>query len=52
MKNANRKFIGGGVMHVYQRAIHGFNVFYTLNDYIVFYTIFSVFVKRFDICAL
>lgn len=39
-------------MHVYQRAVHGFNIFYTLNDYIVFYTIFSVFVQRFDICAL
>lgn len=39
-------------MHVYQRAVHGFNIFYTLNDYIVFYTIFSVFVRRFDVCAL
>ena len=52
MKNANRKFIEGSVMHVYQRAIHGFVIFYTLNDYLVFYTIFSVFVKKFEICAL
>ena len=52
MKNGNRKFIEGGVMHVYQRAIHGFNIFYTQYDHIVFYTIFSVFTKRFDICAL
>ena len=52
MKNGNRKFVGGGVMHVYQRAIHGFNIFYSLNDYIVFYTIFSVFARRFDICVL
>lgn len=52
MKNGNRKFIEGGVMHVYQRAIHGFNIFYTLSDYLVFYTIFSVFARRFDICAL
>lgn len=39
-------------MHVYQRAIHGFNIFYTLNDYLVFYTIFSVFAVRFDVCVL
>lgn len=52
MKNANRKFVEGGVMHVYQRAINGFNIFYTLSDYLVFYTIFSVFARRFDICAL
>ena len=52
MKNGNRKFVEEGVMHVYQRAVNGFNIFYTQHDYIVFYTIFSVFVRRFDICAL
>ena len=52
MKNGNRKFKEGAVMHVYQRAIHGFNLFYTLSDYLVFYTIFSVFARRFDICVM
>ena len=52
MKNANKKILTGEVMHVYQRAIHGFNVFYTQNDYLVFYTIFSIFVKRFNIVVL
>lgn len=52
MKNGNRKFFQGEVMHIYQRAIHGFNIFYTLEDYLVFYTIFSVFVRRFKITAL
>ena len=42
----------GGVTHVYQRAVHGFNLFYTLSDYLVFYTIFSVFARRFNICVL
>ena len=52
MKNGNRKFSKGEVMHVYQRARYGFNIFYTLNDYLVFFTIFSVFARRFDICVL
>ena len=52
MKNGNRKFKEGAVMHVYQRAIHGFNIFYTLYDYLVFYTIFAVFLQRFNISAL
>ena len=52
MKNGNRKFSKGDVMHVYQRAVNGFNIFYTLSDYLVFYTIFSVFARRFDMCVL
>ena len=52
MKNGNRKFYMDDVMHVYQRAIHGFNIFYTLEDFLVFYTIFSVFSRRFKITVL
>ena len=52
MKNGNRKFSSGNAMHVYQRAICGFNIFYTLDDYLVFYTIFSVFSIRFDVKVL
>ena len=29
-------------MHIYQRTVNGFNIFYDLEDYLVFYTIFSV----------
>ena len=52
MKNGNRRFLPEGVMHVYQRAIHGYNIFYTIHDRLVFYTIFSVFLKRFNVSAL
>ena len=52
MRNGNRKFFREEVMHVYQRAINGFNIFYTLEDRLVFYTIFSVFLRRFNITAL
>lgn len=52
MKNGNRKFYRGEVTHVYQRAVNGFNIFYQLEDYLVFYTIFSVFLRRFKITAI
>lgn len=52
MKNGNRKFYRWELMHIYQRAIHGFNIFYELEDYLVFYTIFSVFSRRFEVTVL
>ena len=37
-----RKFHSGVVNHVYQRTVDGVQLFYCLEDYLVFYTIFSV----------
>ena len=37
-----RRFSAGGVLHIYQRTISGFNLFYSLEDFLVFYTIISV----------
>ena len=42
MKYKKRRFIPGECMHIYQRTVNGFNIFYDLEDYLVFYTIFSV----------
>lgn len=39
-------------MHVYQRAVNGVNVFYDLEDYLVFYTIFSVIVRQYEVAVL
>lgn len=44
-----RKFKNGEANHVYQRTISGFNIFYDLEDYIVYYTIFSVLAVRYNI---
>ena len=44
-----RKFSADGVMHIYQRTISGFNLFYSLEDFLVFYTIVSVQAKKFKI---
>lgn len=47
-----RRFIPGECMHVYQRTVDGFNIFYDREDFIVFYTIFSVVAKAYDIVVL
>ena len=44
-----RKFSADGVMHIYQRTISGFNLFYSLEDFLVFYTIVSVQAKKFKV---
>ena len=44
-----RKFKKGEANHVYQRTISGFNIFYDLEDYIVYYTIFSVLAVKYNI---
>lgn len=37
-----RKFIEEEVNHIYQRTESGFNIFYEVEDYLVYYTIFSI----------
>ena len=41
-----RKFSADGVMHIYQRTISGFNLFYSVEDFLVLYTIVAVQVRR------
>ena len=47
-----RRFCAGGVLHVYQRTISGFNIFYSLEDFLVFYTIIAVKARKFKINLL
>ena len=47
-----RKFNKEGIIHIYQRTISGYNIFYCLEDFIVFYTIVSIYAKRFGINLL
>ena len=44
-----RKFVKGELNHTYQRTISGFNIFYELEDYLVYYTIFSMMAVKYDI---
>lgn len=43
----NRKFIKEQMNHTYQRSVSGFNIFYEVEDYLVYYTIFSVMSRRY-----
>lgn len=47
-----RFFSSDGIVHVYQRTVSGFNIFYSQKDFIVFYTIVSVYARRYGICLL
>ena len=47
-----RRFCAGGVLHVYQRTVSGFNIFYSLEDFLVFYTIIAVKARKFRISLL
>ena len=42
-----RKFIKEQMNHTYQRSLSGFNIFYEVEDYLVYYTIFSVMSRRY-----
>ena len=47
-----RRFCAGGVLHVYQRTLYGFNIFYSLEDFLVFYTIIAIKARKFKINLL
>lgn len=42
LSDMRRRFSAEGVIHIYQRTVSGFNLFYTLEDFLVFYTVVSV----------
>ena len=44
-----RKFVNGEVNHTYQRTMSGFNIFNEVEDYLVYYTIFSILAIRYGI---
>lgn len=52
MKYKKRRFAAGECMHIYQRSVKGFNIFYDLEDYLVFYTIFSIVARQYRITVL
>ena len=51
-RRMKRKFNEDGIMHIYQRTISGFNIFYCIEDFIVFYTIVSVYASKFKIILI
>ena len=47
-----RRFYPDEVNHVYQRTRNGYNIFYDLQDYLVYFTIFCVSVRRYNVIVL
>lgn len=52
MRCKRRKFFTGDPQHIYQRTIDGFNIFYDVEDYLVFYTIFAMSAKKYNVIIL
>ena len=44
-----RRFYNGEVNHIYQRTLSGFNIFYEIEDYLVYYTIFSMMALKYKV---
>lgn len=47
-----RKCLPGDIVHVYQRAVHGYNLFYTVEDRIVFLTMLYHFSRKWNVKIL
>ena len=47
-----RRQCGDGVMHIYQKTLLGFNLFYTLEDFLVFFTIISVQARQLNVSLM
>ena len=47
-----RRFVDGECNHIYQRTVNGFNIFYDLEDYLVFYMILSTSARKFNVRIL
>ena len=47
-----RRFLEDEVHHIYQRTINRFNIFYDLEDYLVYYTIFSIAARQYEVTVL
>lgn len=47
-----RRFVEDEYHHIYQRTIHKFNIFYDVQDYLVYFTIFSMAVRQYGISVL
>lgn len=52
MRCKKRKFYEGDPQHIYQRTLDGFLIFYDLEDYLVFYTVFSSSAGKFNVNIL
>lgn len=47
-----RRFCADGILHIYQRTVSGNNIFYSKEDFLVFFTIVSVYARKYKMTIL
>lgn len=52
MKGRNRVFKVGALHHIYQRTVGVYLIFYSIRDFLVFFTIFCTVARKYDIVVL
>ena len=52
MGGRDRKFFSYAVNHIYQNTKDGINIFYSVEDYLVYFTIFSNSMAKYGIKAV
>ena len=52
MKGRSRVFKVGALHHIYQRTINGYLIFYSVRDFLVFFTLFCTVARKYDIKVL
>lgn len=52
MRGHARKFYPDAHQHIYVRALQYFVIFYTMEDRLVYYTIFAVMARKYQVCVL
>lgn len=52
MAYRKRRFFNGAPLHVYQRTINGFNIFYDREDFLFYLTVLSVCARKFNVVLL
>lgn len=49
---SSKSLVSGVYYHIYQRTLNGFNLFYSHEDYLVYFTQFSVVAAKYRMCIL
>ena len=52
MKGRSRVFRVGALHHIYQRTIDGYLIFYSVRDFLVFFTLFCTVARKYDVKVL
>lgn len=52
MRGSERVFKDGAIQHIYQNTVDGFLIFYSVRDYLVFFTLLSIAARKYNVKIL